>query len=210
MIPATENLIAFTIASVALIITPGADLTYMVTASVKNGLRAGLAAILGINIGCVFHVLFATFGLTALLATIPGAFTVLKIVGASYLIYMAIQMIREKQTVDDDDQQITENTLKLLAKRGLLVNLLNPKVGIFFLAFLPQFVEPAAGNIAAQTLFLGLLFIVLGIVIDVSICAVAAYSAQKVSLTSTFKRLVKWFAATLLGGFAVRLGLSDI
>jgi RhtB (resistance to homoserine/threonine) family protein len=155
------RLAAFMLAGLALNLTPGPDTMYVLARSLGQGRSAGVVSALGIAAGCLFHIAAAALGLSALLATSAMAFTVVKWVGAIYLVWMGVQMLRSKAG-PEAVQGLQPTSLWRIFRDGVVTNVLNPKVALFFLAFLPQFVDPARGSTGAQFIVLGLLFDVTG------------------------------------------------
>jgi threonine/homoserine/homoserine lactone efflux protein len=165
-VPEPQTLALFALASLALIAVPGPSVLYIVTRSVSQGRRAGLVSVLGIEAGALVHVSAAALGVSALVASSATAFTVLKYAGAAYLVYLGIRKLRERLTEPAPDSQTDRRTDRRLFWEGALVNALNPKTATFFVAFLPQFVDPARGSVALQALLLGFLFVAVAVVSD--------------------------------------------
>jgi threonine/homoserine/homoserine lactone efflux protein len=160
-----STLIPFVIASAILVLIPGPAVLYIVSTGIGRGRRMALASMLGIESGALFHVAAAAVGLSAVVASSVLAYSLIKYAGAAYLIYLGIKTLRNRDA--SNPLQIPGATSARGAfKRGVIVNILNPKLALFFLAFLPQFVVPTRGSVAAQLVFLGLLFISVAIVID--------------------------------------------
>jgi threonine/homoserine/homoserine lactone efflux protein len=172
--PAPSALALFAVASLALLVVPGPAVFYIVTRSITQGRSAGLLSVLGVHAGSVVHVAAATVGLSALLASSAMAFSVVKFLGAGYLIWMGVQkLLRHRRDSDpasnrDEEEAATAAPASgaRLFGQGVVVNVLNPKTAIFFLAFLPQFIDPHRGPVAAQTALLGCCFILLGMLSD--------------------------------------------
>ena len=162
----THDLALFTATVFVLNATPGVDMMLVLASTLKRGLRAGLMTSLGVAAGCIVHTLLAAFGLAALLATSAAAFSVLKLVGAAYLVWLAIGMFREAASgaggVAKAPVDVARATGWAAFRRGALTNALNPKVALFFVALLPQFIAADAPHKAAAFLFLGAWFIVQG------------------------------------------------
>ena len=177
MLISHSSLILFVSGAAILLIIPGPAVTYVVSRSIGHGRSAGLVSALGIVVGTLFHVAAATLGLSALLASSAAAFQFVKYVGAAYLVYLGIRTLRSG---DAEFLQATSDERRLvrLFGQGVLVNLLNPKTALFFLAFLPQFVDPSRGHATMQIFELGVLFALMGWCSD-SIWAVAAGSAAE-------------------------------
>lgn len=154
----TQHLAAFMLASVLLWLTPGSDTMYIVAQSMAQGRQAGWLSVLGINSGILVHTIFAAFGLSAILATSTWAFATIKVAGAIYLIYLGMQALLKKSAALTVPDIGTTRRWKVY-RQGVITNVLNPKIAIFFLAFLPQFVAPATSLGAVPFLFLGILFV---------------------------------------------------
>ena len=156
----------FFTAAVLLNLSPGPDMAFILAQTAKRGVQSGFSAMLGIWTGAFIHVIFAALGLSAILATSAVAFSAVKWVGAAYLIWLGIQALRSKGTNMSVKDQISPKSLIKIFKQGVLVAVLNPKVAIFFLAFLPQFVEVGAGPVSAQLFLHGSLIIVVAAFVE--------------------------------------------
>ncbi len=200
-------LLAFLTAGIALNLTPGADMTFVAAQSLGRGREAGLAAALGVGSGAIVHSTLAALGLAALVAASPWTFDAIRYAGAAYLIWMAVQMIRTPPTFGDGGTS-TSQSLGASFRQGLLTNLANPKVIVFVLAFLPQFVDPARASIGLQIFLLGILFGTTGTLI---LCAVALMGGRLRGLFAHHPlapKLLGWVSGTLLGGLAIGLLLA--
>lgn len=155
----TQHLWLFVLSGLLLNITPGQDTLYIVGRSVSQGRRAGVWSVLGISSGSVLHSLAAAFGLSAILATSGQAFVTVKLVGAAYLCYLGIRMLLSRHGLTGVSSMMKEDSDWAVYRAGLLTNVLNPKVALFFMAFLPQFVAPTAESQLIAFLFLGAVFI---------------------------------------------------
>ena len=160
--PDGSTLVLFVGASLALLAVPGPAVIYVVTRSLDGGTRAGLVSVLGVETGTFAYALAAAAGLTGLIAASETGFTVVRYAGAAYLVFLGVRRLLER----DAPKQEGSSARARLYLRGVLVQLLNPKIAVFFLAFLPQFVDPAGGPVALQILVLGALFTVLAVVSD--------------------------------------------
>lgn len=200
--PSSTTLLLFLSASLALLVIPGPSVTFIVTRSVQQGRTAGLVSVLGVHAGSVVHVLAAALGLSALLASSALAFTVVKYVGAAYLLFLGIrQLWRSKaQAVDTPDPE--PDSRWRLFRQGAIVNILNPKTAIFFLAFLPQFVTPDRGPVWYQVIVLGLVFIVLGVLSDGTYALAAGAIGDRLRRSATVRR---WLDR-VSGGIHIALG----
>jgi threonine/homoserine/homoserine lactone efflux protein len=177
VIPGTANLSLFVVAAVALLVVPGPAVLYIVARSVEQGRLAGFISDLGIHSATLVHVLAAALGLSALLASSALAFAVVKYAGAAYLIWIGLKKIFGRAEAGEV-KALKPVGYRRLYREGFIVNLLNPKTALFFLAFLPQFVEVDRGHVVSQIVFLGLLFTALGFVSD-GCYALAASAAGK-------------------------------
>ena len=201
--PDTSQLVAFVIASAVLGITPGPDIIYVITRGAAQGARAGVAAAAGLTTGVIGHTAFTVIGLSAILATSAIAFTVIKIAGAAYLIYLGIRMWRSSGVIDlssDTDAR----SIGAIYRQTIAMNLLNPKVALFFLAFLPQFVNPSAGPVAPQFALLGLLFMIVAFIVMSTAGFAGAQIRRFLVRSTTAARWVQRAAGTIL----IALGIS--
>jgi threonine/homoserine/homoserine lactone efflux protein len=175
--PDVSRLEVFVVAAIALLLTPGPAVLYIVTRSIEQGRVAGLVSMLGICTGTLVHVVAATLGLSALLVSSAFAFAVVKYGGAAYLIVLGVQtLVRRQPPPPVADVAVVRADLRRVFTQGVVVNVLNPHTAVFFFAFLPQFIDPAAGHVPAQMLALGLLFVSLSAATD-SGWAIAAGTA---------------------------------
>ncbi len=158
--------VTFFTAAVLLNLSPGPDMAFILAQTAKRGIQSGFSAMFGIWTGAFVHVIFAALGLSAILATSAVAFTAVKWVGAAYLIWLGIQALCSNGTNLSVKDQVSPKSLKKIFQQGVLVAVLNPKVAIFFLAFLPQFVEAGAGPVSAQLFLHGFLIIIVAAFIE--------------------------------------------
>jgi threonine/homoserine/homoserine lactone efflux protein len=217
-----QNLWLFVLAGWVLNLTPGPDVFYQITHALKGGVRAGCAAMAGILAGCLVHVAAATLGVSALIAASSAAFTALKWVGAAYLVYVGIQMLRS-QVNSSAPNLVANNALNTPATgqkhyknifiQGFWTNALNPKVAIFFLAFLPQFISPGSSHTSLAFAVLGLLFILNSVPINLGYVLLASWVSQRMQHNAQgFARAMLWLertAGALFVGFGVKLALSE-
>jgi threonine/homoserine/homoserine lactone efflux protein len=204
-----SQLLAFLAASLALNLTPGADMTYVIARSAAQGRAAGLAASLGIAAGSVVHTLLAAIGVSALLQHSEAAFLTVKYAGAAYLLYLAWKAIRAGDDAAATDRPLGRAGLRRVFAEGALTNLLNPKVALFILAFLPQFVDPSRGNAAIQILVLGALFNIGGTAINAGVACFASAAARAIGNSAGFGRWLNRISALVFVGLAVRLALAE-
>lgn len=208
VLPPADLLIPFLVAGLALNLTPGSDMTFVALCGARGGRRAGLAAAAGITAGCFAHIAFAVVGLSALIAASQTAFAVVKWLGVAYLVWLAIQLVREKAAPPAPGRQPFMLTARQAFRQAAVINVLNPKVGIFFLAFLPQFVEPHVAAPWQQILALGLLFNFNGLIVNGVVAILSAAAARRIGTNPAFARLSRLFAASILGLLAVRLAMT--
>jgi threonine/homoserine/homoserine lactone efflux protein len=203
MIPTHTSLLLFVSAAQVLLAIPGPAVFYVTSRSIGHGLRAGVISALGIGVGTLFHVAAAALGLSALLMSSAIAFSVVKYLGAAYLIFLGIQKIVREESIASSEQS-GRIQLSRIFGQGIVVNVLNPKTALFFFAFLPQFVDISRGKVAGQILFLGLLFAIMGVLSD-SVWALFAGT-----LAHALKRNTRWMRAQryVSGGMLISLGLA--
>ncbi|TML72129.1 MAG: LysE family translocator [Actinobacteria bacterium] len=207
MIVAPDRFALFATAAVALLLVPGPAVLYIVTRSIHQGKRAGLVSVLGIHTGTLVHITAASAGLSALLVSSASAFTAVKLAGAAYLIGLGLWTLFSK-TADADVVLGGERRLRRVYGQGVVVNVLNPKTALFFLAFLPQFVDPHRGHPTLQIALLGLTFAALGLVTD-SLWAIGAGAAGDVLRRSRrFAHVQRYVSGTVFVGLGVVTALA--
>jgi threonine/homoserine/homoserine lactone efflux protein len=207
VIPDSSAVGLFVIAALALLIVPGPAVVYIVARSIHQGRRAGLASVVGIHVGTLVHIAAATLGLSALIASSAVAFTAVKIAGAVYLVGLGLWTLLSRRA-EPEIALGGERNLRRAFAQGIVVNVLNPKTALFFLAFLPQFVDPDAVHPALQIAFLGVLFALLGLVTD-SIWAIAADTAGGVLRRSRrFVKTQRYVTGTVYVGLGVATALA--
>ena len=202
MIVDPGTLAVFALAALAILAVPGPAVVYIVTRSIHQGRGAGLASVLGIHVGTLVHLAAATAGLSAILVSSASAFTVVKLLGALYLIVIGIRTLLGRGEAGASDVQRPPRRRRRDFAEGVVVNVLNPKTALFFLAFLPQFVDPSQGRAWLQILALGLTFMALGLVTD-SIWALAAGTTGE-----TLRRSRRWALGQRYVSGSVFVGLG--
>ncbi len=206
-VPDLTVLAAFVLASIVLGVTPGPDMTFFLSKTVAQSRLAGFAALGGAMSGLLVHSVLVAAGLSVLLAASATAFTVLKIAGAAYLAWLAIDAIRNGSSLSLMPGAHRE-TLRAVFLKGLFINLLNPKIIIFFVTFLPQFVSAGDPHVARKLLFLGFTFILA----NAPVCAAFVLAADRIALvlkrSARATRIVDWLFAGVLGTFAAKLILT--
>jgi threonine/homoserine/homoserine lactone efflux protein len=202
--PNATSIGVFCVAAVLLLLTPGPAVLYIVARSVEQGRIAGLASVCGITTGTLVHVLAAALGLSALLASCALAFAVVKYAGAAYLVYVGMRRIVGRTDTPAANLELPRRSLSRLYRDGFIVNLLNPKTALFFLAFLPQFVDPSRGAVAMQIAFLGLLFTLMGLTSDCLYALVAGTAGRLVKRSGHYLRWERY----VTGGVFIGLGIT--
>lgn len=203
------QLLPFLAAALALNLTPGVDMTYVIARSATQGRMAGIAASFGIAAGSFVHSVLAALGVSALLQHSETAFLTVKYAGAGYLLYLAWKAIRAGEVTIAADRTLARVNLWRVFAEGALTNLLNPKVALFILAFLPQFVDPERGNPAVQILSLGALFNIGGTTVNAMVACSASAAARAIGNSAGFGRWLNRISALVFVGLAVRMALSE-
>ncbi len=203
--PDWTNLIAFAAVSLAMVLTPGPNMIYLISRSICQGPRAGLISLSGIAAGFVFYMICASLGITALVMAVPYAYDSLRLAGAGYLLWLAWQAVRPGSRAVFVASDLPHDGPCKLFVMGFLTNLLNPKIAVMYLSLLPQFVDPAQGSPFMQSLALGMT----QITISVAVNAIIAISAGSIALWLTvrprWQALQRWLMGTVLAGLAVRM-----
>lgn len=198
--------ILFLLASLVLLLTPGPAVLYIMSKSIEQGKKAGLVSVLGIGVGNLVHVTAAAFGFSLIIMKSIVLFTAIKIIGAGYLIYLGIKAIRQKSGFNFEQVEKTELNVKKTFIDGIIVNVFNPKTALFFLAFIPQFINVAYGNILFQTIFYGASFTLLALLSD------AIYVLLSEKIRTLLRRNVKFqiYQRYVIGSVYVLLGLLTL
>ena len=200
--PDGSALLLFLGATLALNLTPGPDMLYVVARSIGEGRAAGVASALGIAAGCLVHTLLVSLGLAQLLLAVPAAYDAVRLAGAAYLVYLGVRAIVSRPA-ENGAAVPKRASLGAIFRQGVVTNILNPKVALFFLAFLPQFVDASRGSVAGQMLILGVLFNVSGTLVNLGVGWAASgagrWTAGRLAPSPLFQRLT--------GGVFIALGL---
>ena len=212
----TDQLLLFIAAGLLLNLTPGPDVLYVVSHALRSGARAGMVAALGITAGCFVHIFAAAVGVSALMAASATAFALLKWAGAAYLVYVGLRLLRPGPAAlvsldaapADAAQPQDASAYRTIFLRGFWTNALNPKVALFFLAFVPQFITPQMDNKPLAFLLLGLLFNFNGLWVNVGWAAAAAFLARRSGLVQRSLHWLDRAAGALFVGFGIRLALT--
>ena len=204
----TIDLGVFIMAGLILNITPGADMLYIANRSASQGTEAGIVAALGIGAGCLFHIVFAALGLSVVLATSAMAFTVVKYAGAAYLIYLGLTTISSlRSTAAIETTTVSPLSPWKIFRQAILINVLNPKVALFFMALLPQFVSQQAAHPSITFIFLGCIFNFNGTIVNVIFAVFSSKIAAKLRQNTTLGKVCKAVVGSLFIGLGVRLAL---
>ena len=201
--PEKAAFLTFLVAALALNIAPGPDMLYVIGRSVGQGRKAGIVSSLGVFVGCWVHILAAAFGIAALLRSSPFAFNAVRYAGAAYLIYLGIKMLTQK--TDLTSQQLKTEKVGVIFRQGAITNMLNPKVAIFFLAFLPQFIDAQRGSVALQIVVLGLIFNVGGTLVNLAVAYAGGTLGELLRRNQTIARLQRRFTGLIFVGLGLRL-----
>ncbi len=207
-IPELPVLLAYLAGVVVIAITPGPDMTFFLGRTLAQGVSGGLSAMIGASTGLLVHSLLVAFGLSALIVASPMLFFALKIAGAGYLLWLAFSAIRHGSTFRFESR-VKPKSLWQVYLQGLGINLLNPKIILFFMTFLPQFVSAADPHASGKLLFLGLLFVVVAAPITVPMILAAGWLTGWLKRQPRVTRAVDWVFASVFGAFAVKILLTD-
>lgn len=208
MLPFNE-LLLFAFAALILVISPGPNMIYLISRSITQGKKAGLISLGGVICGFLFHIVLVSFGLTALLLTIPFAYLLLKTTGVLYLLYLAYQAVQSKSS----NPFVSKTRLSIdkpskLFSIGFLTNVLNPKVAFFYLSFFPQFIKPQYGDIMTQSLQLGITQIVVSFSVNALIVLTAARLSAFLGEKPFWLRIQQWFMASVLTSMAIKMAFT--
>jgi threonine/homoserine/homoserine lactone efflux protein len=205
-----NTLLAFSLAALVLLVIPGPAVMYIVARSAAQGRRAGLVSVAGIHLGTVVHVVAAMVGLSAILAASATAFTTIKLIGAGYLIWLGLQSIRSHRSVVDDggEPAVEVRPLARIFIDGVILNILNPKTALFFLSFVPQFIDPASTHPVLDLATLGAVFIALGFVSDGAYALAGGWVGSALRRSPRFRRTKDLVAGTTYIGLGAVTALS--
>lgn len=197
-----ENLISFSFATIILALSPGPDNLYVIAQSLANGTKSGIATTLGLVSGCIVHTTLLAFGVSAIISASDTFFYGLKVIGALYLLYLAYQVFKSDAHVDLKDKASKKSYLQLF-KQGVIMNLVNPKILIFFLAFFPGFLWDESHNTIYQFYVLGILFMIISFIIFSSLAILAGYISSTLNENKSVSILLKWLQIMVFIGIAV-------
>ncbi|HEX6683386.1 MAG TPA: LysE family translocator [Candidatus Limnocylindrales bacterium] len=204
----TAAIIGIAIVALGLVLTPGPNMIYLVSRTLAQGRAAGLVSLLGVAAGFFVYLAGSAIGLTALFATVPVLYSILKFAGAAYLLYLAWQALRGDKAVfvaQAQARSLKPDSNCRLFTMGLVTNLLNPKIAVLYVSLLPQFIDPAHGSVAAQGFILGLVQIGIALTVNCLIVLSAGQIAGWLARKPVWLRVQRWFMATVLGILAIRM-----
>lgn len=198
-----ETLVSFAIATAALAISPGPDNIYVLMQSIVNGKKFGLATVAGLISGCLIHTALVAFGVSAIIKENESLFFVIKLLGAFYLLYLAFKVYRTSSNLSLTDASVPQKSLGQLYKQGFIMNVLNPKVSIFFLAFFPGFLFSDSLNTLTQFFILGLLFMIVSLTIFSCIALLAGSISAFIKSHKHVGKYLKWLQIIVFIGIAI-------
>jgi threonine/homoserine/homoserine lactone efflux protein len=205
--PDWSMLSLFITAALILVFMPGPNTLYIITRSVQQGRKAGIVSSLGIQVGTLFHIAAAAFGVSALLLSSALAFNIVKYLGAAYLIYLGIKTLLTREKIVEKEK-VEEKSLSRTFYQGILVHVLNPKSALFFFAFLPQFIDVKRGPMVGQILFLGAIMIVLGTLSDSTYALLAGSIGNLLRGNPRFLRAQRYFSGSVYIGLGTMTALT--
>jgi len=198
-----EVLISFVIASIALAFSPGPDNIYVLTQSIVNGKKAGLATVAGLVSGCIVHTTLLAFGVSAIIKESESLFFTIKLFGAVYLVYLAYKVFKSDASIALSEENIKKKSSNQLLKQGFMMNVLNPKVSIFFLAFFPGFLFSNSLNTVVQFYVLGLLFMLVSFLVFAMIAILAGAISNYIKKHKNVGLYLKWTQIVVFVGIAI-------
>lgn len=204
----TGAVLGITVVALGLVLTPGPNMIYLASRSITQGRRAGLISLLGVGTAFVIYVVAATAGIATVFALVPALYTVIKLAGAGYLLWLAWQAVRPGGVSAFSPEELPVDRPRKLFAMGLLTCLLNPKIAILYVSLLPQFVDPAQGSVALQSLLLGLTQVAVALTVNGLIVLGAGSIAKFLANRPVWLRVQRWFMGTVLAGLAVKLAFE--
>jgi threonine/homoserine/homoserine lactone efflux protein len=208
LIVSTTTLAGFAAVALAMVLTPGPNMAYLVSRTICQGRAAGLVSLGGVGIGFVVYVLLAAFGITALLFAVPLAYDALRIAGALYLGWMAWNALRPGGASPFQLRNLPADSHRRLFSMGMLTTLLNPKVAALYLSLLPQFIDPAAGHVLGQTVILGMTQIAISLTVNALIVLTAGAVSAFLAGRPFWTLIQRWLMGTVLAALAVRMAID--
>lgn len=203
--PDISHLLAFSLVSLGMVLTPGPNMIYLISRSISQGPVAGLISLGGVALGFVFYMLSAAFGITVLLMAIPYAYDALRFGGALYLLYLAWQAVKPGGRSPLQVRELPKDSPSRLFAMGLLTNLLNPKAAVLYLSLLPQFIVPEQGSVLTQSVALGFTQIAVSLIVNAMIAVMAGSIAAFLASRPLWLTVQRWLMGGVLAGLAVRM-----
>ena len=207
--PSLTNHLQFALVALAMVLTPGPNMIYLVSRAICQGRMAGLISLGGIALGFVIYLLCAAAGITAIFMSVPLAYDVLRIAGACYLLYLAWQALKPGGRSPFQVRDLPEDSPRRLFGMGLFTSLLNPKIAILYVSLLPQFIQPEQGGVWFQSLVLGLTQITISVGVNALIVFMAGSVALFFASRPTWQVVQRWLMGTVLAGLAVRMAVES-
>ena len=206
--PHLSALLGFALVSLGMVLTPGPNMIYLISRSITQGAAAGIVSLGGVALGFVFYMLCAAFGITALLFAVPYAYDALRFAGAIYLLWLAWQVIKPNGRSPFQARDLPVDGPRKLFAMGFVTNLLNPKIAMLYLALLPQFIDPAAGSVLAQSVALGAIQIAISVSVNAMIATAAGSIALFLANRPSWMLVQRWLMGTVLAGFALKMAFE--
>jgi threonine/homoserine/homoserine lactone efflux protein len=208
--PELSNLVAFSFIALGMVLTPGPNMIYVMSRSISQGRKAGLISLGGVGIGFLFYMLCAAFGITGLFMAVPYAYDALRLAGAMYLVYLALQAIKPGGRSPFQLKELPRDSNRQLFFMGLITNLFNPKVAMIYLSLLPQFISVDNGtSVLGQSLILGSVQIGISLAVNAMIAMAAGSIALFLTQRPTWAMVQRWLMGTVLFGFAIRMAMES-
>ena len=207
--PTTSALLGFALVALAMAVTPGPNMIYVISRSISQGARAGLISIGGVAMAFIVYLLCAGLGITALMFAVPFAYDALRLAGVAYLLYLAWQAMKPGGRSPFEVRTLPEDSPRKLLAMGFLTNLLNPKAAMLYMSLLPQFIDPAAGGILTQALALGAVQIAISVTVNSCVALAAGSIAGFLATRPLWLATQRHVMGAMLGGLAIRMALDS-
>jgi threonine/homoserine/homoserine lactone efflux protein len=206
--PHLPALLGFALVCLGMVLTPGPNMIYLISRSISQGSAAGMVSLGGVALGFVFYMLCAALGITALLFAVPYAYDALRFAGAIYLLWLAWQVSKPNGRSPFQVRQLPVDSPRKLFTMGLVTSLLNPKIAMLYLALLPQFIDPSAGSVLAQSVVFGTVQIITSVSVNAMIALTAGSITGYLAARPMWLKAQRWLMGTVLAGFAVRMAFE--
>jgi threonine/homoserine/homoserine lactone efflux protein len=206
--PHLPALLGFALVCLGMVLTPGPNMIYLISRSISQGASAGMVSLGGVALGFVFYMLSAAFGITALLFAVPFAYDALRIAGALYLLWLAWQVIKPNGRSPFQVRELPVDGARKLFAMGFVTSLLNPKIAMLYLALLPQFIDPAAGSVLAQSVVFGTIQIIISVSVNAMIALTAGSITGYLAARPMWLAAQRWLMGTVLAGFALKMAFE--